>query len=46
MDEYDIKVIREEGENTRKELERLHNEVREINILLHSILNELIKMGV
>ena len=46
MDEYDIKVIREEGEDTRKELEKLREEVRETNRLLRDILTEIIKTGV
>ena len=45
MDEYDIKVIREEGEDTRRELEKIRNELKDTNRHLLNILMELMKMN-
>lgn len=45
MDEYDLKVIREEGEDTRKEIEKVRTELKETNRYLQNILIELIKLN-
>ena len=41
MDSYDLKVIREEGEDVRKNLDRIREEVRDSNKTLNSILIQL-----
>ena len=38
---YDIKVIREEGEDTRRELERVRKELKDSNKILSDILVQL-----
>ena len=38
---FDIKVIREEGEDTRRELEKVRSELRDSNKILSNILVQL-----
>jgi len=46
LNQYDIKVIRQEGEDTRAKIELLREDIRETRDLLRSILTELIKINV
>ena len=45
MDDYDLKVIREEGEDTRKKLDEIRNELKNTNHYLQNILIELMKLN-
>ena len=40
LDSQDIKVIREEGEDIRRKLDDIYNELKETNKLLRDILSE------
>lgn len=44
MDEYDIKVVRQEGEDTRHILELLRKDLKETNRFLQNILIELMSI--
>ncbi len=41
LSSYDLEVIREEGEDTRKELEKIRKELKDSNRILLEMLTEL-----
>ncbi len=45
LDEHDLKIIREEGQDTRKTINDLREEVGRSNVLLREILNELVRLN-
>ncbi len=44
LDEYDVKMIREEGEDIRSSINKIDLSIKETNNLLERVLNKLMRL--